>query len=214
MMVIAFTGVKGAGKTTASNFLKEAIPELREVILADALKNASAMVFKIARNSFDDPKTKEKEFIMPIYLDERAVSSIFRCFNIEPNYDLHVRPHIGTVLHSPRRVAQYVGTEILRNYDSDIHCKTADLNIGSDGTFVITDMRFPSEYDYFHGKYGQNFYPYYINNFMAESYVDNHPSEKGVLEVAKHCLKIDNNGTLEDFRTKILKLSEDLMKNR
>lgn len=200
MKIIAFTGVKGSGKSTASEFLKDLHPGLKEITLAKRLKDASSIALGVDRDSFDNPAIKEKEFETPIQLDEKNVAKIFEVFKVTPDYDAHIRPHIGKMLFSPRRVAQYVGTEILRSYNPDIHCEGAVLDIEADGVYVVTDMRFMGEYEFFSKRFSDSFYPYYISNMLAERKVDNHPSELQVFEVAKHCTKVTNNGTLEDFR--------------
>lgn len=210
MIIFALTGVKGSGKTTASLMLKDLNPAFEEITLAKRLKDASASVFGVDRNSFDDPAVKEKELETPVYLDASNVKKIFDFYQITPDYDKHVRPHIGTVLHSPRRIAQYIGTEVLRNYNDDIHCMGATLGLKEDGIYVVTDMRFVSEYQYFEKKYTQSFYPYHVQNALAERKVDNHPSEMQVFEVAKFCTKLPNNGTLEDLRKKVTEIYSDV----
>jgi hypothetical protein len=214
MIFIAFTGVKGSGKTTASGFLKELVPDMQEVTLAKRLKDASSVVLGIPRDDFDNPAVKEKELATPVYLDEKNVAALFDFFKVTPDYDKHIRPHISKVLHSPRRVAQYVGTEVLRNFDEDIHCTGAVIDVTEGGIYVVTDMRFTGEYDFFKTRYGTNFYPYYIQNGLAEKKVDNHPSEMQVFEVAKKCVKLDNNGTLEDLRNRVSQVYQEVMNTR
>lgn len=204
--ILAFTGVKFSGKTTAFNIIKEEIPNVIEIQLAKKLKDECARVFKIERSLFDDPKLKESPLENPIYLDVDQVKDLIRSYGIEPDYDKHVRPHVGMVLESPRRVAQYVGTEVLRNVDSDIHCIGATLNLPEDATFVLTDMRFPNEYEYFAKNYGQSFHPFYVQNNQAEfnASQDMHPSERMVLETAKRCKAIPNNDSIPAFKAKVL----------
>lgn len=210
MIIMAFTGVKGSGKSTASSFLTEVNSDLREITLAKRLKDASSIALKIDRNSFDDPAVKEKELDTPVYLDDKKVKQIFDIFKLSPDFDTYIRPHIGVILHSPRRAAQYVGTEILRAYDEDIHCKGAVLDIEAGRSYVVTDLRFPGEYQFFKNRFGENFHPYYVQNIQAEKKIDNHPSERQVFEVAKLCPKLENNGTLEDFRIKVQNIYRSL----
>lgn len=203
--IIALTGVKFSGKTTAFNIVKELIPGTIEIQLAKKLKDECARVFKIERSLFDDPARKEQSLEMPIYLDAKSVSDLIRSYGIEPDYDTHVRQHVGMVLESPRRVAQYVGTEVLRTVGEDIHCIGATMNLPQDATFVVTDMRFPNEYAYFAKNYGEVFYPFHVQNNQAElaGAKDMHPSERLVLETAKNCKPIPNNSSIAAFKALI-----------
>jgi hypothetical protein len=211
--IIALTGVKFSGKTTAFNFLKEIMPSqspLIEIQLAKKLKDECSRVFKIERNLFDDSKLKEVSLEMPIYLSATDLTDLIRSYGVEPDYDTHVRPHVGMVLESPRRVAQYIGTEVLRTVNEDIHCMGATMNLPENGTFVVTDMRFPNEFNFFNKNYGECFHPFYIQNNQAElaGAQDMHPSERMVLVTAKRCKMIPNNSSISDFKATLLSLIE------
>lgn len=201
LKVIALTGVKTSGKTTAFNIIKDHIPEVIEIQLAKKLKDECAKVLNIERVLFDDPARKEVNLENPVYLDATNIAAIIRGYGIEPDFDKHVRPHIGTVLETPRRIAQYVGTEVLRTVSEDIHCIGATLDLPKEGIFVLTDMRFPNEFDFFANKFGGQFHPYFIQSNRAEfaGAQDMHPSEKLVLVTAKKCHKIENNASIADL---------------
>jgi hypothetical protein len=207
---IGFTGVKQAGKSTAFQFIKERFPLVQEVALADKLKNECARVFNLERVNFDAPELKERELEQPVYLDETNIQELLKAFNLTYDYDKHVRPHMGTILHTPRQVAQYVGTEVLRAVDPDVHCKGPVADLPAHGVFVVTDMRFHNEYDYFAKNYESNFFPFFINNYAAEAKAakDSHASERYIFEIAKKCERVDNNGSLEDLRRQILSAAE------
>lgn len=200
-VAIGFTGVKQAGKTTSFNYLKELYGSsiaIKEIAFADRLKNTCAEVFSVPREDFDNPDTKEKALASPVAISEQDVIKFFSAFGIkEFSFDKHVKAHIGVVLETPRKIAQYVGTEVLRNVDKEIHCKGATMDLPSSGVFVFTDMRFPNEFDYLASVFGENFFPFYIDNKRAESVasLDPHPSEKFILDIAKKCQAINNNGT-------------------
>lgn len=205
--IIALAGLKTSGKTTAFNIIGEIFEgKVIEIQLAKKLKDVCASVLNVERSLFDDPARKEVNLEDPVYLDGKAVTAMIEAYGITPDYDKHVRPHVGTVLESPRRIAQYVGTEILRNVSEDIHCIGATMNLPEDGTFVLTDMRFPNEFNFFNEKYGANFYPYYIQSNRAEfGAKDMHPSEALVMVTAKNCKKIENNGTIQELKNVLIK---------
>lgn len=213
--ILAFTGVKFSGKTTAFNIIKDKYPYVQEIQLAKKLKDECAKVFKIDRPLFDDPKLKEVSLETPIYLTKENVTQIIQAYGVQPDYDLHVRQHVGMVLESPRRVAQYIGTEVLRTVSEDIHCIGATMDMKPSGLYVVTDMRFPNEYNFFKKNYNSEFFPFHIQNNQAElgGAGDMHPSERQVLETAKNCKKISNNASLSDLQETVLTEVEEVFKS-
>jgi hypothetical protein len=210
--IVALTGVKTSGKSTAFTFLKDAFPEIVEIQLAKKIKDECARIFGVERVLFDDPARKEVELDTPVYLSQEKVEAMIKAYGYEPDYDKHVRPHVGVVLESPRRVAQYIGTEVLRNVDTDIHCVGATMGLPDDGVFVVTDMRFLSEFDFFKRKFTFDFFPFYIQSDRAElSATDPHPSEVQVRDVAKMCKKIPNNGSREELKERIVGEVEEIL---
>lgn len=203
--IIGLTGAKGAGKSTSFGLLMEMIPGLQEITLANRLKNASSEALGIPRDDFDNPKVKEKELDTPVCFTQEQVRAIIQYFGETPDFDRHVRQHIGKILHTPRQVAQYVGTEVLRNVDEQIHCKGSVLGLPETGIFVVTDMRFWNEYHFFAENPEVRFIPVYIANSVAESKaaLDSHVSEKYVLEIARKCEQIDNNGSFQALRDQL-----------
>jgi hypothetical protein len=204
-MFIAFTGVKQAGKTTSFEIIKDIYPEAIEITLAAKLKDVCSQVFEIPRKYFDDQNIKEKELLQPAYLSRENIEAVIRGFGYTPDFEKHVRAHIGLILHTPRQIAQYIGTEVLRVIDNDIHCIGATQGLPEEGIFVVTDMRFPNEFAYFQTTQTEFFKPFYISNRQAESALNSnsHSSETSVLEIAKKCTTIDNNGSLADFRKNV-----------
>lgn len=204
-VIIGLCGLKTSGKTTAFEAIKTAFPQAQEIQLAKRLKDACSECLGIPRNYFDDQAFKEEPLEDPIYLDKQNVEAIFAFFgHTSVDYDKYVRPHVGTVIETPRKAAQYVGTEVLRTIDPQIHCNGAVMDLPEDGLFVLTDMRFPNEYEYFND-YDCAFYPFYIQNNRAEaSSGDMHPSERLVLDTAKHCEHITNNDSIISFQQKVV----------
>ena len=211
-ILIGLCGVKFSGKTTAFNIIKDLYPQVQEIQLAKKLKDECSRIFKVKRELFDDSQLKEVPLEMPIYLTAEAVTEMVEAFGIKVDYDTHVRKHVGMILESPRRIAQYAGTEILRACGEDIHCIGATMNLPHEGVFVITDMRFPNEFDFFTSQYADIFVPFHIQSNRAEAggAQDMHPSERMVLETAKRCKKIDNNGSLADLKARLEKELEPL----
>jgi hypothetical protein len=111
----------------------------------------------------------------------------------------NVYPHVGKVFFTPRQVAQYVGSEILRTLDEDIHCKGLMASAPDCEILVVTDIRFPNELEFFKNQ-GVSFIPAYVHNGLAEARAarDTHQSESHLASLAASCghTLIDNNSTI------------------
>lgn len=202
-VVFGITGVKTSGKSTVSEMIRSCVAGAKESALADKLKNVSAEAFDIPRDHFDDQSIKEVPFITgPKFLTKEIIDHILLEFNITISEiqlnDVFQKLRYIT-LETPRRIAQIVGTELLREFGGeDIHCD--NVKIYDEGITIISDIRFPNEFNYFNNKDDVKFIPLYIQRDMAEKEVDmekSHPSETLVFTFCKKCVKIDNNGTLE-----------------
>lgn len=210
--VIGLVGVKTSGKSTVADIIKEnlatgSIDTVLESALADKLKNTSAQVFGLKREQFDDQNLKEKPFEIPKILDHDRIVQILESFNVEVTEELmqtyYTNNIEGMLLETPREIAQVVGTEVLRAAgDQDIHCK--NVRIGDDIT-IVSDVRFPNEFEYFANLKNVKFLPLYIQRDEAEKHVtkDSHPSERCVFDFSDRCTKISNNGTLEELESDI-----------
>jgi hypothetical protein len=211
--VIGLAGVKTSGKSTVANMIMSLVPNAREAALADKLKNTCAQVFEVPREYFDRQDLKEVPFDEPKRLGALQIGAILESFGVhmtsrEIDSKFEV---IGMMLETPRKIAQIVGTEVLRQAgNEDIHCDNVELN--NEGVTVISDLRFPNEFNYFKNNKDIYFMPLYISRQEAEQHVteDSHPSEKCVFEFNDKCIKIDNNGSLEDTKAQVFELLKDL----
>ena len=205
--IIGLAGVKTSGKSTVANMIKEFVAEAHEVALADKLKNTCAKVFNLKREQFDKQNLKEVPFDNPKLLDHERIEQILKAFNIEPSDELmnyfYEYGIEGTTLESPRKIAQVVGTEVLRAAgNDDIHCE--NLKLDKD-ILIVSDVRFPNELNYFNKLNSVKFIPIYIQRDEAEKHVDenSHPSEKSVFEFSDKCIKLDNNGSLRNTELQV-----------
>lgn len=202
-IVIGLVGAKGAGKSTTFKLMSE-FWDVQEVALADKLKNTCSKVFDIPRNHFDSHEFKEKDLDTPVFLDDSSLRVIYKEYDVTPDYDKHIRSHIGKILETPRKVAQYVGSEVLRSISEDIHC-TAAVKTANKAIVVITDIRFPNEYEFFAKNY-KKFHLVYIQNTAAETTAgeDTHISEKYLKDLMKKAeYTINNNDDMKTLRNAV-----------
>jgi len=160
-IIIGLAGVKTSGKSTVANIIKEYIPQASESALADKLKNTCAKVFGLKRNFFDLQELKEEPIINgPIELTYGRIYDILADFEVTLTDTLkdNYKDIVGMLLYTPRQIAQIIGTEVLRmTGNADIHCD--NVKIDSKIT-IISDIRFPNEFDYFSKKKGLSLYLY------------------------------------------------------
>ncbi|HLD91591.1 MAG TPA: hypothetical protein VI911_11390 [Patescibacteria group bacterium] len=214
--IVCIAGVKTSGKSTATQYIKEYYEnkgrQVVEAALADKLKDVCSMAFGIPRNTFDDQRYKEIPFRIFNFKQELYSSDIRRVIS-SFGYDISLpeiaekfKNIVGMELESARHIAQIVGTQVLRAMgDEDIHCK--NLELGEDVT-LISDARFPNEYNYFSNKEGYKFIPLYLAREKAESQVtkDSHVSETSVFLFKDKCIKVDNNGTREQTKQELFNI--------
>ncbi len=216
--LIAFCGAKESGKSTSAELFKTQISNqlnlpVKEVAFAGHLKTTCSKVFNIEMKYFLDTKLKESELETYVRLTKEYIEQIFEEFDIkEFDYDKHVRPHMGQVFDTPRKLLQYVGTELLHPIDKLIHVNITLAKADPNVVTLVTDLRFPQEFDALYGKDG--FLPVYVSNLKAElaAQADSHPSERGWQKFKDRCYSLDNNGMLIDLANNINKLIESSLK--
>ena len=213
--IIGLAGVKESGKTTSANIILKNFGGI-ESALADKLKDTCAEVFDLKREIFDDQRYKEVPFGLFGIKRELSLSHIIdvlKEFDIELTRNLSYRyvdsGIVNMELKSARHIAQIVGTEVLRMAGvSYIHCKNVKLG---DGLTVISDLRFPDEYEYFKNLHNEGeivFIPLHIKRDGPEEVAkkSNHLSETSLFLFSDKCVKINNNESLEETEDQILRI--------
>jgi len=204
MKVIGLTGFAKSGKSTAAQILKELGGQ--EVAFAKHLKDVCAVVFEVPRDHFDDQAFKEVPFEKPIIVNRGQIEDILRYFDVSAiHMPAAVLTHDKTQLKSPRHVAQYVGTEILRSIDQNIHINMAfKLNANSTAKFLVcSDMRFDNELRAVNSQSGltigisrKKAVPANLQNL--------HPSEAEIPNlISRSDLIVENEGSIEDLQKTI-----------
>jgi hypothetical protein len=145
MILLGLTGFAKSGKSTTANLLKAAGYE--EVSFANKLKDVCSHVFGVPRDYFDDQDKKERPLFLTRILMTRHIEKIFKAYDIDLVKLVHCDRHLGKELSTPRQIAQYVGTNLLRRMDEDIHVKSLIKTLKPTGKYVISDVRFYNEAD-------------------------------------------------------------------
>jgi hypothetical protein len=141
MTILALAGRKGSGKSTLSRFLIESEKYVK-ISFADFLKNLISDVFLIDKKYLYDQTLKETK-CLKIYTNIDFYKKISSYIKEDVTYLLKEEIFIET----PRKLLQFVGTDVLRAHDTDFHVKKTLLEIqNSPGVnFVCDDLRFQNE---------------------------------------------------------------------
>lgn len=209
--LVAFCGAKESGKSTSAELLKTLVnAATEEVAFAGHLKVSCSKVFGIEMKHFLDPKLKEKELDTYIRLTKESIEQVFAEFDIaEYSYDKHIRPHMGQVFDTPRKILQYVGTEVLHPLDKNIHVNITLKKINPEVITIATDLRYPQEFDALISR--DEFLPVYVDNKRAEdaAAADTHSSERGWQQFKDRCVRLDNNGNLTELTENLKNLIKE-----
>lgn len=203
---IGLVAEKESGKTTTFNFIKEGLPTAQEIMLAEHLKNVCAKVFKMDLYCFESQSEKKRILENPVILTRKNITDIVDLFELNISEE-GILQHLGKELTTTRAILQYVGTDIVRAIEDDIHLKWAVRLAPKSDVYVITDIRFPNEFEFFNKKEG--FLPFAIERGTRDQadVASHHASETYVASLKRRCLaSIDNNGTLEHLKTQVCDL--------
>ena len=185
MTIICFVGRMGSGKDTAASVLIEEYGYVHRSF-AGKVKDVASTVFGWNREKLNGCTPLDREW--------REIVDEFWGF-------------------SPRFALQKIGTEMFREIiDPNVWVKSLLMDIPetSEEDTVITDCRFPNEYEALR-KRGAKFVfvdRYQVSSssrheqHVSESYVD---SMKGACDYL-----LENNGTLEDMRREVKKIAKNV----
>lgn len=201
MKIIGLTGFAKSGKSTAAEILKSLGGQ--EVAFAKHLKDVCSAVFGVERSHFDDQAFKEIPFDKEIVIQKWDLSEILEMFEIDKRFlATSILAHRGKHMTSPRHVAQYIGTEVLRSIDENIHIKMAfKLNADSTAKFLIcSDVRFDNELKAVQ-EAGGTMFGIWREAIVPKDLKNLHPSEKEIPSLVKRSdLVFHNESTIEKFQ--------------
>lgn len=205
MNIIGFSGLAGSGKDTAADYLINTYGDcFRKLSFGDAVKDIAAVAFGWDRKLLQGDTTESRAF--------REAKDEFWSKVLQKDF-------------TPRLALQYVGTDLFRNIiDPAFWIFVVQHKIETenyDGTYLITDVRFPNETDMIHSLSGKVYrivrgdLPEWYS--LAEKYnrkeklskkecelVEKiHPSERAIAGLNKEDEYIHNDGTLEEYQKTI-----------
>jgi hypothetical protein len=199
-MVISLSGRKGAGKSEVASVLVNN-HGFERTAFAKTLKDVVGHVFDIPVEDLNDPKKKEEHLNLDSGLtwDSDTASKAEKFLNI-PEGSL-MRETL--VFMSYRDALAKVGTEVLRNYDSNFHVNSLLRNLNAmKGNFaVVDDTRFPNEVDCFQNIKGKTSTVFVrVIRPNAWNNITNHASENSI--GCKDATRIIvNDSSLESLRS-------------
>ena len=181
--VIVLSGKKKRGKDTFAEFLADEMfvrcREVASIALATPLKKAAMEMFRLTQDQVENQQAKE-------IVDERCGMT-------------------------PREILQKLGTEVGRTFDQDIWVKAGIMRIkdtllsGQADLVVVPDCRFPNEIERLRDAFADRCLAVRIERKLPPTPFDGHPSEISLDQYDHWDDVIDNNGTLDDFRAKVVK---------
>jgi hypothetical protein len=155
-MIIGLNGVLRSGKDTIGNILVKN-HGFNRVAFADELKNIVSKSTNTPLNYFHDDNLKDTKldtpFVTTISFFVTFFEEIQKALGNDHTFDTDIAAmtaynDVGDVeLESPRRLLQYLGTDIARRYvNDDVWLKIAIRKVKAiNGHVVVTDCRFVNE---------------------------------------------------------------------
>jgi hypothetical protein len=212
-MIIAFSGRMKSGKDTAADFLVE-LRGFHRMAFADNLKKMCMHVFGLTEYQCYTQKGKERKLVAPIKATTNSVHEV-AVWCIQENFwkvtDEHYKKMTNALVDrkftTPREILQYMGTEVLRQcIDDDYHSKVLNNMMQAKGyeNVVISDCRFPNEVDAVNKWDGKCIN---IERPLLEETtgIEGHASENALNDYTFDHV-INNDGSMEDFKKKVLEM--------
>ena len=186
-MLITLSGRKSSGKSTLADELCKR--GFIRVSFADRLKELTATLFNWEIKELYSTHKKEEIMQTPCVWDKSVSRKLEALIGA-------IRPlRSDKVVFPTRRSAlQFIGTEVLRSYDSEFHVKEFIKKVSNEQNYVSDDVRFPNELEAVRRVGGTPIFvlrPYYFDysNHASEISVRRHDFDYVVLnDGSKHQL--------------------------
>jgi cytidylate kinase len=180
MKLIGIAGRKGSGKTTIGKELLSC--GYIRVSFADFLKETCSKLFNINIEKFYDALEKEKIF------DVHCLWNIDKCMELSDLANLDLNFVVNKKLKNIREMLQFVGTDVLRKHDSNIHIRKTKERIANLEKCFFDDIRFSNEREMIEEMGGICIYLFRPSNWDYS----NHESETSLLRTDFNYVLINN----------------------
>jgi hypothetical protein len=197
-MLIGISGRKGSGKTEISKYLLNL--GFKKASFADGLKEYVSKVYDWDLKDLYTQEGKETLLEKPVVWNQSTCNRLSEISGRGWEFTEEVE-------FKNRRIAlQYIGTEVMRAQDPDVHINEFKKRFGGGGDFVCDDVRFPNERDVLEEMGAHCMFlirPYHWD-------YSNHSSE---VSLTRQNFKtvILNDGTIEDLRHQAKVFFDSLM---
>lgn len=144
--IIGIAGVKGVGKSTWAKKALQYTPNSTRMAFADGLKDLVCKLLSITRDELESYKNKE-HLISRLQYDFLSwcniISETVGCDDCFVLAKLQSRQSFASI----RELLQWLGTDVIREFDPDWHVNNIVNKIESNPatTIFIDDVRFPNE---------------------------------------------------------------------
>lgn len=213
-MIIGFAGKAASGKTTAANFLKDILPgETLVIPMAMVLRDEVEAFLRRAGAEGYVPLVygSQEDKVRVFYVDtaqSRAACNQWENFVAE-HRDIQDRPGVTAV--TVRRILQWWGTEYRRAQDPDYWTKAWGRKVEQYDLgrihIVVDDVRFLNELNVIRAHGGR------IVKIERPGFAgaNNHSSETSLDDYRDWDAIVVNDGTLGEFRDKVVRLADDTL---
>ena len=135
--IIGFCGRKGSGKTELAKICEEF--GYKRLYFAEPIKRIISELLSCTIDELNELKTVERKYTF----GTMDIAFIAKETDIPVDY-LNSMLN-GVVFNNVRQIMQYIGTDVIRYYDSNWHVKKIKEQIKEGEKYVIDDVRFQNE---------------------------------------------------------------------
>ena len=153
--VLGINGPAGAGKDTIGEYLINHHGWTGKHAFARNLKNMVREIFHLSEEDVSSQEGKRRTLITPeIFTKEKFSSVLAWMYRTHQNANTtrsqvkSVADLVGTKLHTPRQIIQFIGTDVCRALIPTYHVDILGKDVSKPGNWVVTDVRFENEADF------------------------------------------------------------------
>jgi hypothetical protein len=205
LKLIGIGGVKGAGKNTAAEVLRDEYG-FKEISFAMPLKKICANATGLDYDLFDSQHHKDQPFPGgPVILRFTTLQELIKYASVYGKIsgdqaELIITTALRRSLNTPREMLQYVGTQLFRELvDREFWTKAFTKEAQKRDKVVVPDVRFPNEREVIRKLGGAMI----LIEREGHNSADSHASETSLGHPSEYDFQITNDGTISKLHTNI-----------